>query len=267
MRSDTPYPVGTVFRELPYSFDSPMRRLTMEEILAKFIDEVKGVTTRGGKMTSEATHSKEINETGINKNEPPRFKQDVQEKPHDDGVENKSSSILEKATHPLVKLQRSSIPFPNRKHKEVEDLAAYHLSRFESPHMEVLTEREIADKFSDEHLMELKSKSNNDEPCESRLMQLNELAELRDSAYENTRIYKERTKKWHNSRLRGDKDFKDLVKEISTNIGGEFTNLEILKCWSLDNFKSVVQHEFLLNKLNMENLPSKHMGVSHSNSF
>ncbi|GJS63755.1 reverse transcriptase domain-containing protein [Tanacetum coccineum] len=42
----------------------------------------------------------------------------------------------------------------------------------------------------------------------SRLMQLNELAELRDGAYENTRIYKERTKKWHDSRLRGDKDFK-----------------------------------------------------------
>ncbi|GKD68835.1 hypothetical protein Tco_1322925 [Tanacetum coccineum] len=27
---------------------------------------------------------------------------------------------------------------------------------------------------------------------------------------------------------------KDLVKDISTNIGGEFTNLEILKCWSLE---------------------------------
>ncbi|GKE60858.1 hypothetical protein Tco_1511225, partial [Tanacetum coccineum] len=26
----------------------------------------------------------------------------------------------------------------------------------------------------------------------------------------------------------------DLVKEISMNIGGEFTNLEILKCWSLE---------------------------------
>ncbi|GJY70748.1 hypothetical protein Tco_0474451 [Tanacetum coccineum] len=39
-------------------------------------------------------------------------------------------------------------------------------------------------------------------------MQLNELAKLRDGAYENTRIYKERTKKWHDSRLRGDKDFK-----------------------------------------------------------
>ncbi|GJR68701.1 hypothetical protein Tco_0014766 [Tanacetum coccineum] len=43
----------------------------------------------------------------------------------------------------------------------------------------------------------------------SRLMQLNELAELRDGAYENTRIYKERTKKWHDYRLRGDKDVKN----------------------------------------------------------
>ncbi|GJZ09855.1 hypothetical protein Tco_0544138 [Tanacetum coccineum] len=44
-------------------------------------------------------------------------------------------------------------------------------------------------------------------------MELNELIELRDGAYENTRIYKERTKKWHNSRLRGDKYFKvgDMV--------------------------------------------------------
>ncbi|GKB90548.1 reverse transcriptase domain-containing protein [Tanacetum coccineum] len=42
----------------------------------------------------------------------------------------------------------------------------------------------------------------------NRLMELNELGELRDKAYENTRIYKERTKRWHDSRLRGDKDFK-----------------------------------------------------------
>ncbi|GKD55686.1 reverse transcriptase domain-containing protein, partial [Tanacetum coccineum] len=185
---------------------------------------------QGRKMTSEATCSKEINETGINKNEPPRFEQDVQEKPHDDGEENKSSSIHEMTTHPLVKPQQSSIPFPNRvrkekeealqrnflenlkqldinilfieallqipkyakylkslleKHKEAEYLAADHLSRFEKPHMEVLTERKIADKFSSEfekphmevlterkiadkfsseYLMVLKSKSNNDEP-------------------------------------------------------------------------------------------------------
>ncbi|GJX31079.1 hypothetical protein Tco_0240934 [Tanacetum coccineum] len=282
-----------------------MRRLTMEEILAKFIDEgrreheemeifikefrttnelllktrsnllselkievnklsnvlsnvlipknkVKGVTTRGGKITSEATHSKEINEIGINENESLRFEQDVQEKLHDDGEKNNFSSIRERTTQPLVKPQQSSVPFPNRvrkekeealqriflenlkqldinipfiealvqilkyakymkslltnksrlkeactkptnemcstvllnelpskekdprsfttpcqvleKHKEAEDLAADHLSRFENPHMEVLTEREIANKFSDEHLIALKSKSNNDEP-------------------------------------------------------------------------------------------------------
>ncbi|GJY45847.1 reverse transcriptase domain-containing protein [Tanacetum coccineum] len=38
-------------------------------------------------------------------------------------------------------------------------------------------------------------------------MALNELMELRDEAYKNTRIYKEKTKKWHDSRLRGDKNF------------------------------------------------------------
>ncbi|GKD82900.1 reverse transcriptase domain-containing protein [Tanacetum coccineum] len=34
----------------------------------------------------------------------------------------------------------------------------------------------------------------------NRFMELNELIELQDGAYENTRIYKERTKKWHDSR-------------------------------------------------------------------
>ncbi|GJS66941.1 reverse transcriptase domain-containing protein [Tanacetum coccineum] len=148
--------------------------------------------------------------------------------------------------------------------------------------MEVLTEREIADEFLDEHLMVLRSEFKDDEPwaikrilersvgynlkdwskklndalwafrtayktltgctpfrlvygkachlpveiehkanwalkqcnrdltlaSESRLMKLNKLAELRDGAYENTIIYKERTKKWHDSKLHGDKDFK-----------------------------------------------------------
>ncbi|GKA37596.1 reverse transcriptase domain-containing protein [Tanacetum coccineum] len=50
------------------------------------------------------------------------------------------------------------------KHKKAKDLAANHLSRFENAHMEVLTEREIADKFFNEHLMMLKSKFNNNKP-------------------------------------------------------------------------------------------------------
>ncbi|GJU93217.1 reverse transcriptase domain-containing protein [Tanacetum coccineum] len=42
----------------------------------------------------------------------------------------------------------------------------------------------------------------------NRFMELNELMELRDGAYENTKIYKEKTKRWHDSRFRGDKNFK-----------------------------------------------------------
>ncbi|GJZ65054.1 reverse transcriptase domain-containing protein [Tanacetum coccineum] len=44
--------------------------------------------------------------------------------------------------------------------------------------------------------------------AKNRFMELNELMELRDGAYKNTQIYKERTKKWHDSRLHGDKNFK-----------------------------------------------------------
>ncbi|GJW91925.1 reverse transcriptase domain-containing protein [Tanacetum coccineum] len=40
---------------------------------------------------------------------------------------------------------------------------------------------------------------------------------LRDGSYENTQIYKERTKKWHDSRLRGDKDFKNGDKVLLFN--------------------------------------------------
>ena len=33
---------------------------------------------------------------------------------------------------------------------------------------------------------------------EKRLLQMNELEELRTEAYDNVRIYKEKTKRWHN---------------------------------------------------------------------
>nr|GEW34272.1 hypothetical protein [Tanacetum cinerariifolium] len=50
-------------------------------------NKFNGVKTRGGKITSEGTPSNEINETRINKNEPPRFEHDVHENPHDVGPE------------------------------------------------------------------------------------------------------------------------------------------------------------------------------------
>ncbi|GKA55529.1 reverse transcriptase domain-containing protein [Tanacetum coccineum] len=53
--------------------------------------------------------------------------------------------------------------------------------------------------------------------AKNSFIDLNELMELRDRAYENTRIYKERTKKWHDSRLRGDKNFKNGEKVLLFN--------------------------------------------------
>ncbi|GKB73737.1 reverse transcriptase domain-containing protein [Tanacetum coccineum] len=48
--------------------------------------------------------------------------------------------------------------------KGVENFAADHLSRLENPSMWILTEKEIADEFPDEHLMVLKTTPNDDEP-------------------------------------------------------------------------------------------------------
>ncbi|GJR53993.1 reverse transcriptase domain-containing protein [Tanacetum coccineum] len=53
--------------------------------------------------------------------------------------------------------------------------------------------------------------------AKNHFIELNELIELRDRAYENTRIYKERTKRWHDSRLRGDKNFKVGDKALLFN--------------------------------------------------
>ncbi|GJZ84614.1 hypothetical protein Tco_0649953, partial [Tanacetum coccineum] len=51
--------------------------------------EVKGVITRGGKMTYGVTHDKEINEANNNHNEPSGLQHDMQKKPREVVVENK----------------------------------------------------------------------------------------------------------------------------------------------------------------------------------
>ncbi|GKD85415.1 hypothetical protein Tco_1356569, partial [Tanacetum coccineum] len=70
---------------------------------------------------------------------------------------------------------------------------------------------------------------------ESRLMQLNKLAELRDGAYENTRIYKEQTKKWHDSRVHGDKDFKVGNKVLLYNSRLKMYPGKLKSKWSSSN--------------------------------
>ncbi|GJS73054.1 reverse transcriptase domain-containing protein [Tanacetum coccineum] len=139
--------VSIIFEVPPFPFNYPTRRLTMEEILAKFIDEGKREHEEMEIFIKEFRTTNELLCLyGEN--------------------ERKVLSCLAQQTAIKRKRPRSfTIPCQVlEKHKEAEYLAADHLSRFENPHMEVLIEREIADKFSNEHLMVLKSKFNNDEP-------------------------------------------------------------------------------------------------------
>ncbi|GKE00147.1 hypothetical protein Tco_1388130, partial [Tanacetum coccineum] len=98
--------------------------------------EVKGVTTRERKMMSKATPSKEINEIGINKKNIPDLKK-------------------------MCRKSRMMMVWKINLRVFLKELLNHCLK---NPYMEVLTEREIADEFPDEHLMVLLSKFKDDEP-------------------------------------------------------------------------------------------------------
>ncbi|GKB15600.1 hypothetical protein Tco_0849523 [Tanacetum coccineum] len=140
-----------MFKFSPNQFAYPEKKLIIDEILAKFINEgmqeheeikifirefrttnelllneqnnllLKGVITRGGKMTFEVTYDKDINKANDNHNEPFGFQHDEWEKPHEVVVENESPKVQERTTQPSMELQQPSIPFPNRLRKEKEE--------------------------------------------------------------------------------------------------------------------------------------------------
>nr|GEX23065.1 retrovirus-related Pol polyprotein from transposon 17.6 [Tanacetum cinerariifolium] len=109
--------------------------------------------------------------------------------------------------------------------KGAENLATDHLSRLENPHQNVLDPKEINESFPLETLNMVSSHGNSSTPWKpltfSRLgtmdpsrdimaqitlprrkVQLNELNELRDQAYENSLIYKKKTKRIHDSKIK-----------------------------------------------------------------
>ncbi|GKE71452.1 hypothetical protein Tco_1529524 [Tanacetum coccineum] len=123
----------------------------MDEMLAKFIDEgkreheemeifirefrttndlllkeqsnllIKGVTTRGGKMTSGVTYDNEINGANNDRNEPSGLQHDTPEKPREVVVENKSPKAQVQIIQTSIELQKPSVPFPHRLRKEKEE--------------------------------------------------------------------------------------------------------------------------------------------------
>ncbi|GJU07323.1 reverse transcriptase domain-containing protein [Tanacetum coccineum] len=164
----------TVFRFPPYKFAYPEKKLTMDEMLAKFINEgkreyeemeifirefrttnefllkeqnnllselkikvhelsrvmndalfpkheVKGVTTRGEKMTSRVTDDNEINEANDDHNEPSGLQHAKPEKLREVVVENNSPKAQERIIQPSIELLKPSVPFLNWLRKEKKE--------------------------------------------------------------------------------------------------------------------------------------------------
>nr|GEX24832.1 reverse transcriptase domain-containing protein [Tanacetum cinerariifolium] len=83
-----------------------------------------------------------------------------------------------------------------RDKKGTENLTADHMCRLENPHKDELENKDINENFPLETLGEISTESDH------RKLQLNELNELRNQAYENSLIYKEKTKKLHDSKIK-----------------------------------------------------------------
>ncbi|GJV85711.1 hypothetical protein Tco_1525609 [Tanacetum coccineum] len=83
--------------------------------------KVKGVTTRGGKVTSKVTYDNEMHKGNNDHNEPSRLQHDKPKKPQEVVVENESPKAQERIIQPSIEPERTSIPFPNRLRKEKEE--------------------------------------------------------------------------------------------------------------------------------------------------
>ncbi|GJS07085.1 hypothetical protein Tco_0363881 [Tanacetum coccineum] len=106
------------------------------------------------------------------------------------------SKIARPMTHLLEK--ETPFVFSEEYKKGAENLAADHLSRLENPHQDKFENKEINEAFPLETLGSIALKDDST-PWK---VQLNELNELRDQAYENSLIYKEKTKKIHDAKIK-----------------------------------------------------------------
>ncbi|GJT14498.1 hypothetical protein Tco_0861540 [Tanacetum coccineum] len=104
--------------------------------------------------------------------------------------------------HNCIRSSKSSIDRVGLKKEGAENLAADYLSRLENLNLGKLTKAEIQDLFPKEQLMMISDKIN-----KPWFLQINELDELRLDAYESSISYKERTKRWHDKRIKTPTDY------------------------------------------------------------
>ncbi|GKD64476.1 DNA-directed DNA polymerase, partial [Tanacetum coccineum] len=126
------YVSRTTSRLRPYHFTYPERELTMEEILHKFIDEgkrkhentptsnfeIKGVTTRGGKTTTQDIQKDDAN---VNNEEPSKETRDTLFESNEVLGDSQPQETNEPVIQQSITEQTPSIPFPRRLRKEIEE--------------------------------------------------------------------------------------------------------------------------------------------------
>ncbi|GKB72044.1 reverse transcriptase domain-containing protein [Tanacetum coccineum] len=147
--------------------------------------------------------------------------------------------------------------------KGAENVTADHLSRLEKPNLKELKDEEINDEFPDEFLITYKTlisttpylllygkmchlpfqiehraywalRSCNPDlkiAGEKQFLQLHELDELRLQAYENSKLYKARTKAYHDNKLRVRKEFKAGDKVLMCNSKYKFKAPKLRSNW------------------------------------
>ena len=68
---------------------------------------------------------------------------------------------------------------------------------------------------------------------EKRLLQMNELEELRNEAYDNARIYKEKTKRWHDQKILR-REFKEGERVLLYNSRLKLFPGKLIVCENID---------------------------------
>ncbi|GJX39348.1 reverse transcriptase domain-containing protein [Tanacetum coccineum] len=131
--------------------------------------------------------------------------------------EGKNFRPVHFASKPLNNAQQNftfDIEIKNK--KGAENVAADHLLRLENPHLEELRDDDINDNFPDETLMNVSSTEEDKIPLQ---------------AYENSKLYKARTKAYHDRKLRIRKELKAREKVLLYNSKYKFKAPKLRSKW------------------------------------